>query len=177
MISNMQRAAEQAGARVFHTPGIREVLRRAVDATREMGGGSIACAGISEARQGEMATLCEEAGIRLIRPPFREHLDSIHTGVTPAHFALADTGTLVVDSASEDLRIASMLSELHVVFLAKNCILPDFDALDEKLAPLIDTGGGYTAFITGPSRTADIERHLAIGAHGPSRLDIHLLED
>jgi L-lactate dehydrogenase complex protein LldG len=155
---------------------MKDVLRLAVEATLEMGGETIAPAGLDDETLSGLATICRKNNLRLLEPPLREHANIIHTGLTPANWAIAETGTLVVDSASENIRIASMLCELHVVFLDESLVLPDLDALGTKLGPLLNTTGGYSAFISGPSRTADIERSLTIGAHGPVNLHIHLME-
>jgi L-lactate dehydrogenase complex protein LldG len=98
-------------------------------------------------------------------------------GVTGANFALADTGTVVLDSTEEPLRLASTFPERHFVLLDPRKILPDglaavglLRALHRRRSP------DFIAFITGPSRTADIERVLTIGVHGPRELHILLLE-
>jgi L-lactate dehydrogenase complex protein LldG len=82
-------------------------------------------------------------------------------------WGLADTGTVVQDATDPALRLVSTLPEIHIALLSANRILPSLaDAL-----PKLDPGRSpYISFITGPSRTADIERVLTIGAHGPVRL-------
>jgi L-lactate dehydrogenase complex protein LldG len=90
-------------------------------------------------------------------------------GVSRMDWALADTGTLAQDATSVEERLVSTLPPLHVAFLDSAHLLPDLAALLEKLSP---KRVGYLALITGPSRTADIERVLTIGVHGPSRLVI-----
>ena len=98
-------------------------------------------------------------------------------GVSGANFALADTGTVVLESTSEAIRLATTLPERHFVLLDPRKIVPDALAA----APLLrrfHAGGApsYLAYITGPSRTADIERVLTIGVHGPRELHILLVE-
>ena len=96
-------------------------------------------------------------------------------GLTGANFAFAATGTVVLESTSEDIRLATTLPEHHVVLLDPAKILED----DLAAVPYLRTfhqnsPRNYLAYITGPSRTADIERVLTIGVHGPKQLHILL---
>lgn len=90
-------------------------------------------------------------------------------GITQADWALADTGTLVQDQTRANQRLASSLVSIHIALVPTNAILPDKIALLSRIDPRTSR---YIAFITGPSRTADIERVLTIGVHGPERLII-----
>jgi len=82
----------------------------------------------------------------------------------------------VIDSTNEDLRLATMIGEIHVVLLDTNNIYHSADDLTSQLKALMQQKDNYTAFITGASRTADIERVLALGVHGPLELYILLIE-
>jgi L-lactate dehydrogenase complex protein LldG len=90
-------------------------------------------------------------------------------GISQADWALADTGTLVQDSTPVEQRLVSTLSTIHIAIAATDKILADMPTLLTKVNP---KNIGYIAMITGPSRTADIERVLTIGVHGPERLII-----
>lgn len=90
-------------------------------------------------------------------------------GITAMDWALADTGTLVADQTAVDQRLASSLPDIHLALVGSERILADKAALFSRIDP---PRSGYLAFITGPSRTADIERVLTIGVHGPKRLVI-----
>ena len=121
--------------------------------------------------------LCRQNDISLVTDTLRNHGNGIHVGVTFADFGIAETGTLVINSDSEEKRLITMISDVHVALLpVSNIRETAFDMVDE-LEGLMSKPSSYTAFITGPSRTADIERVLAIGVHGPLALHIVLLED
>jgi L-lactate dehydrogenase complex protein LldG len=98
-------------------------------------------------------------------------------GVTTADFGIADTGTLVINSNDEHTRLATMLCEVHVAILAVSDIRETALSMARELETLVGQKGSYTAFVTGASRTADIERVLAIGVHGPLELHIILVEE
>ena len=88
-------------------------------------------------------------------------------GVTEFDWALADTGTLAQDATDPRLRLASSLTETHVALVRTGAILPDLASLLARIDP---RRMRYVACVTGPSRTADIERVLTIGVHGPKKL-------
>ena len=125
-----------------------------------------------------LSDLCDAAGnIRLIRKGIRRWPGGIDMGLTTADYGIADTGTLVINSNDEETRLATMLCEVHVAILAVSDIRETALSMTDELAALTRHKGSYTAFITGASRTADIERVLAIGVHGPLELHIILVED
>ena len=95
-------------------------------------------------------------------------------GITQLEWAIADTGTLVTDASPVERRLASTLPEIHIAVVATGAILPDMPAVFARVQP---ERSAYLAMITGPSRTADIERVLTIGVHGPSRLVIVFVDE
>ncbi len=95
-------------------------------------------------------------------------------GITDAAWGVADTGSLVADQAAVEQRLASTLPAIHIALLGTNRILADKTATFARISPRTSR---YIAFITGPSRTADIERVLTIGVHGPKRLIILCVDD
>lgn len=90
-------------------------------------------------------------------------------GISQMQWALADTGTLVQDSTAIEQRLVSSLSSIHIALVPTSGLLPDLPTLLTRIDP---RKSGYIAMITGASRTADIERVLTIGVHGPERLII-----
>jgi L-lactate dehydrogenase complex protein LldG len=118
----------------------------------------------------------EANGMTVIRDAWREHAPAAAAGVTGANFALADTGSLVLDSTAEALRLATTLPEKHFALLDPAKILADsLEAVPYLRGFHERAPRNYLAYITGPSRTADIERVLTIGVHGPRQLHVLLL--
>ncbi len=125
-----------------------------------------------------LSEACDNAGnIHLLQNGMRDYPDGIDMGMTWADYGIADTGTLVMASHSEEVRLATMLCEVHVALLKVSDIRTSANEMAEELSVLTARTGSYTAFITGASRTADIERVLAIGVHGPLELHIILVEE
>ena len=104
----------------------------------------------------------------------RETAAGSRVGVSEMDWGLADTGTVVQDATDPAQRLVSTLPEIHVALLPSNRILPGLADVLPRLEP---KRVPYVAFVTGPSRTADIERVLTIGVHGPSRLVVVLHDD
>jgi L-lactate dehydrogenase complex protein LldG len=96
-------------------------------------------------------------------------------GITEADYAIADTGTLVLLSGPERPRGVSLIPPVHLAIVKKENIVSNIEELfgivnkfyeDHKTTPASAT------FITGPSRTADIELNLTLGVHGPKELHV-----
>jgi L-lactate dehydrogenase complex protein LldG len=97
--------------------------------------------------------------------------------VVAAAHGIAATGTCVVVTDDEAVRLATMLPEVSVLTLNAADIVPDLPDIAPFLRERQSSGhASYTSFITGPSRTADIERVSAIGVHGPLELVVILVE-
>ncbi|MCL2340727.1 MAG: lactate utilization protein [Proteobacteria bacterium] len=103
----------------------------------------------------------------------RERAAAAKVGISQVDWALADTGTLAQDATAIDKRLVSTLPSIHVALVETSGLRPDMRAL---LADIRPEQAAYLAMITGPSRTADIERVLTIGAHGPERLVIVFID-
>lgn len=149
----------------------------AAELTRKQGGQALAAFGWEGADRAALEAACREAGVEQVTENLREHAEDLHTALTLADWGVAATGSLVLDSRSEDLRLATMLAEVHVAVLPVSRLKPDLEALEADLVRLMEAPPSYLAFITGASRTADIERVLAIGVHGPQEMHVLMLKD
>jgi len=101
--------------------------------------------------------------------PDAHEIFAFDVGISTAQAAIADTGTLILDSAHERHRLVSLVPPVHIAIVDAQTI---FQTLGEALAFIHQNNDISPAvtFITGPSRTADIELTLAIGVHGPQEL-------
>ncbi|OQY20214.1 MAG: hypothetical protein B6I36_01735 [Desulfobacteraceae bacterium 4572_35.1] len=113
----------------------------------------------------------KQSGVEVVEENLREFAPEAEAGLTGVNFAIADTGTLVLESTAEDIRLATTLPPKQFAILDPEKIvangldavtfLRQFHQRDER---------NFIAYITGPSRTADIERVLTVGVHGPKQL-------
>lgn len=120
----------------------------------------------------DRAALSEYAGLKF--EVSRERASSARFGISQMEWALADTGSLAQNSTAIDQRLVSSLPAIHIAFVPTSGILPDMPALLSRVHP---KDCAYLAMITGPSRTADIERVLTIGVHGPERLVLIFVDE
>jgi len=100
-------------------------------------------------------------------------LEACSVGITGCDALVAQTGSVLVTNRSAGGRALSVLPPHHVVLALRDQLLPDLPA---AIALLQSRYGksypSFISFITGPSRTGDIERILVLGAHGPKKLTI-----
>jgi len=162
---------------VVEASDLAAAFEYAADITCKQGGRSIAAPGVTGENLDLLASICRARDLTLLTETLREKALVISTGLTFCGWGIAETATLVMDSKSEDIRLASMLCETHVAILPKSRIVPDAEAIEEELAELMKASPGYLSFISGASRTADIERVLTIGVHGPRELHVLILDE
>ena len=94
-------------------------------------------------------------------------------GVTGAQWAIAETGTLVLEAESERHRLTSLVPPVHVCILEAENIRQTLGEILEILQKRLSRA---VTFVTGASRTSDIELTLAIGVHGPGELHVILID-
>jgi len=105
----------------------------------------------------------------------RRQLADCEVAITGADFLIVSTATVVKINKPGHLRLASLLPSIHLVLITASSILADLDSLFLRLAALAAMPSDV-ALITGPSRTADIEKVLVMPAHGPKELQIFVLD-
>lgn len=106
-----------------------------------------------------------------------KNLERANVGITECEFLVAQTGSIMVTSVNSGGRALSVLPPHHVVIARKSQLVPDlrvaYELLQKKYKEHLPS---FIGFITGPSRTGDIERILVLGAHGPKKLSLLLLD-
>jgi L-lactate dehydrogenase complex protein LldG len=99
------------------------------------------------------------------------------TGIVVARAGIAETGSLVLADDALAPRLLSMLADVCIALLPVSSMLPGLDEAAALLDELTRSGHRYVSLVTGPSRTADIERVLTIGVQGPKVLHIILITE
>jgi L-lactate dehydrogenase complex protein LldF len=110
--------------------------------------------------------ILREAGIEFTYEPN----SAIRVGVTKAVCGLADTGSILEADGEGSPLHASLLPEIHVAVLLESDLLP---SLPDAMHLIRDKSAAV--FITGPSRTSDIEMSLTIGVHGPGEVHVFVV--
>lgn len=97
--------------------------------------------------------------------------------LTPCHAAIAETGTLMLISGAQTPTTLNFLPDTHIVVVHGDQVVASYEDGWDRLRACHQVLPRVINFITGPSRTADIEQHIELGAHGPRRLHIVLVEE
>jgi L-lactate dehydrogenase complex protein LldG len=123
-------------------------------------------------RQLGVTEILNSLGVELISPNASKHEMALcDLGITEADFLLPETGTLVLYSSFEKPRAVSLLPRIHLALVRPEMLRAD---MHQVFAEAKDHP--YLVFITGPSRTADIELTVTLGVHGPKNLFVWMLE-
>jgi L-lactate dehydrogenase complex protein LldG len=101
----------------------------------------------------------------------RAELASAEVGVTGCHGAIAETGSLALISRQGCSRAVSLLPPVHIALVQPHDLMFSMGEFFAARAAAI-AGASNLTFVTGPSRTADIELSLTIGVHGPARVAV-----
>jgi L-lactate dehydrogenase complex protein LldG len=113
--------------------------------------------------------------------PFRDECFAADAGITGADFALAETGSLILTSLTEGSQLVSLSPPVHIALYRRSQIRGSLDEVLQGLHASLGAespGSGRSAvFVTGPSRTADIEQVLVRGVHGPREVHAILVEE
>jgi len=119
---------------------------------------------------------------KLARKELRRCFIEADLGISGANMAVAETGSLVIVTNEGNGRLVSTLPPVHLAFVGYEKIIPGLtdSALVLKLLSRSAGGGkmtAYVSYITGPSRTMDIEKTLVWGVHGPEEVHIVLVDN
>jgi L-lactate utilization protein LutC len=109
------------------------------------------------------------------REELRALCATVNYGISSADYALADTGSLVMISSREEARLVSLLPPAHIAIVPASKLLTGLDELYTILPKPADQTSSMV-FITGPSRTADIEQILVRGVHGPGEIHVVVVD-
>ena len=100
----------------------------------------------------------------------REKMLDCNVGITSCDCAIAETGTLMMCSRPSQERVASLLPPAHIAIVEQTQIVPDLiDAISMLQRPGEESLPSNVTYITGPSKTGDIELQLTTGVHGPGK--------
>jgi len=132
-------------------------------------------------REGIPVIRCDPADSEEARRRFRDDAAGASIGITAADFAVAESATLVLRTRPGQARSVSLLPSLHIAVIRLEQILASFTELYTVLchdpAQREEGLGNCTTFISGPSKTADIEACMVQGAHGPREMIVFILTE
>ena len=121
--------------------------------------------------------LLQQTGINLDDRRVRDDLAGCDASITGCEFLVARTGSIVMSAAQKSGRNTSVYAPVHICIAWSHQLVPD---VKDALQGMRDRYGSklpsLMTFATGPSRTADIEKTLVVGVHGPKEVYVFLVE-
>jgi L-lactate dehydrogenase complex protein LldG len=125
-----------------------------------------------------LKSLLKEEGSALRKSSDKNALAQAEIGITDVDYAIADTGTLVLLTDGKRPRGVSLLPPIHLAIVREDKLIRNISELFIILKQQLDNSSDISScmtFITGPSRTADIELNLTLGVHGPKELYVFIV--
>jgi L-lactate dehydrogenase complex protein LldG len=118
--------------------------------------------------------------LRDLSPENIEDLSFIHEvhdvdlAVLKAHFGVAENGAVWITENEMQYRVLPFITQHLAVIINEDAIVPTMHQAYDRISA---TSYGFGAFIAGPSKTADIEQSLVIGAHGPRSMTVFVVKN
>ena len=178
LFENFQARVEVLSGECFRVKTAKEAGELACKVMKEKGIENVALLNSSISLKGDFENQINEAGIVVYTDNFREVTPDVHAGITQVDYAIAEFGTLVQarKDASVDDRLCSTLIPIHIALVSTSTLMPSLAETMRTLHQLPQIPG-FVGFITGPSRTSDIERVLTVGVHGPKQLIVIFVDE
>lgn len=177
------RELEAVGGHVIQVSSGSEAAERIVELAGELGAHSVALGKGAAADLDRAARDLARKGLLVItfglisneaRPEFRARMAQCDIGVAEADYGIAASGSLAVISTETSPRSLTLLPQTSVIVLHIDRLLPDLAAVTRAIGAQT-VAAHPLVFITGPSRTADIEKRIVLGVHGPRQLCVILI--
>lgn len=152
---------------------IRELITRLVE---EHSAKSLAIWESEEILRLNLREFLQGKGLKFASPKSKEEMAKADIGITEADFAIADTGTIVLIANEKQPRSVSLIPPIHIALIRSDIIVENLEDLFFLVKNSLAKSGSIAeltscmTFITGPSRTADIELNLTLGVHGPREI-------
>ena len=118
----------------------------------------------------------QQNGITVHTDHIRLHAETDKGGLSEAQHGIAELGTIVQEQDDVDGRIVATMSEYYIGVVKGSTIVPTYDDMFDILSGMKKIPN-FVGFITGPSRTADIECVGTVGVHGPIEVSIVIVDD
>ncbi len=100
-------------------------------------------------------------------------LENVDLAIIPAHFGVAENGAMWVTDSLVQYRVLPFITQQLAIVVNRKDIVYNLHQAYQKIA---GTSYDFGVFIAGPSKTADIEQSLVLGAHGPKGMTLYLLD-
>lgn len=159
-----------------------EAARKIFELCQEQQVSCLALANLPEHFIQQIETCC--GGLKILKEPYPAEslplaMDEAGIGVTGIEFAIAQSGTMVEVSDNDAVRLVSSLPRTHIGIIRQKDIIDTYFESSARIREIIGRHDRNVviSFISGPSRTGDIELKLTLGVHGPEEAHAVIIED
>jgi L-lactate dehydrogenase complex protein LldG len=172
LFSEFEKRAKAAATEVYRVKTSQDAADVILTIAKEVGARKAVSVASPLLEEQLLANTLKSAGIELFtdQASIAAHASAADIGISGMEFGVAESGSILQDAWSIESRLVSSLPPIHIALIDSSLIVPGITEAFEIVSKAFDRG--YVTFITGPSRTADIEVVLTIGVHGPVRLVI-----
>jgi L-lactate dehydrogenase complex protein LldG len=186
MVEGFVRELEATDGIVYRAKDLAEARTRILEIVAQQKIQSVVRANNSFERELEIDAALADAGVAVTvgdlrgdisRENIRDAEFEAAAGITSVDYGIAETGTLAVMARPGQGRAISLLCPVHIAILRSGQIVSDLSVLIDRIRIEREELPSALTFITGPSRTADIELVLTVGVHGPKELHVVVLEE
>ncbi len=165
--------AEELTVKVLRAASSKEAADLIIEQLRQLQVQKVASTPLTIMDAGVLETYAPSVGVDFCLQLNRDKIEQADIGISEFDLGIAQLGCIVQDASDLHTRLVSMLPPIHLALLRTAALVESFgDALDVIEKAYKENIPPYLSFITGPSKTADIERELTIGVHGPGKLII-----
>jgi L-lactate utilization protein LutC len=181
MVEGFIRELEATDGIVYRAKDLAEARLRILEIVAQQKMQSVVRANTSVERELEIDAPLADAGVEVTVGDLRSDISRANirdaefeadAGITSVDYGIAETGTLAVMARPGQGRAISLLCPVHIALVRADQIVSDLSVLIDRIRIEREELPSALTFITGPSRTADIELVLTVGVHGPRELHV-----
>ncbi|CAB1059758.1 hypothetical protein D1BOALGB6SA_4523 [Olavius sp. associated proteobacterium Delta 1] len=179
IVQQFQKKHESLAGIVHLVTGMSEAADKVFSILQEKATTKVALSEFPEEFGQKLDQQIADKGMDVLRPPFNNTdlpaaFDTIQAGISWSDFAIAETGAIVEFTTDDSLRLVTALPLVHISLLRASDLVT---TLMEAAVPIRifyekNPLNANVSFISGPSRTADIEMRLILGVHGPAETHV-----
>ncbi len=170
-LAEFREKSELLGVIVMRVESEGDAARVIADWVSSLGADTVIAAAELTQRATQIGPALAAAGVRVQPPASPQETRDNPVGLSLGHLAIAETGSVLLCEPSLEDRSVGMLSLAQAIVCPTSALA---DSLDDAAAELrriaMSPGGTFATLVTGPSRTADIERVLTVGVQGPGQV-------
>lgn len=178
LLDEFREKAEPLGVTVLRVASGEAAAQAIADWAHSLEADCVIVASEVTQRMPDIGTALTSAGLRVRTSASPEETRDAPLGLSMGRLAVAETGSVLLSELSLEDRAVSMLTLAHATICPTAALVASLDSAAPLIRQLsLAQGGGFLTLVTGPSRTADIERVLTVGVQGPGKVTTIFVDD